>query len=218
MEPLKITWRLSQPVMLGDHPIHLDGLLAWVQVQRSIEACEEDPYSAQTNLPLERVGGVWKSSQVFFSPGPRFRETIVRKFEIQSMAREKGHVFEKGTDKPRAGSGKHKGFLMHKDGQLSTHAAAWCVGNRDLIQDILEDVGYLGRYSRLCFGEVHDFKIETPPTDESDYWKLRALPIDQKALCHDKFEYGKAMATLEAPYWDRVKSKESFVLLDSPTV
>lgn len=217
MIPLKVTWLLSTPVMLGDYPLHLDGLLAWAKVQRSLQEGEEESFAAQEDLPLERTGDIWKASRVFFAPGPRIREPIVRKFENMSFARGKGSIWDGGIDKPQGGSGRHKAFLLTHDGFQTSKAIAWCVGDKEQVEDLLGDILHLGRYGRIGCGEVAQFSVESAKVSESEYWKCRNIPIEQGACRLPDIDYAKAIATVQAPYWDRVAARETYVPLEIPT-
>ena len=216
MRPLKITWRLAAPIILGDHPLHLDGLLAFSRVQQALQEGVENPWDAQTDLPLEMCGEVWKSSRLFFSAGQRFRETMIRKWEIQSMARTKGLVWDGALDKPPAGTGRYKGFLLTREGQWSKSAVAWCVGDPDKVEDLLQGVRYLGKMSRIGFGEIDQVQVEDAPSEEAEFWRLRFLPAGQQSDCLSGYDYGKALITVTAPYWDRTRLQEGLVPQDEP--
>lgn len=210
MIPLKITFYLSAPTITGDLPIHLDALLAWSVVHNAMD-WEEDPFSCQNDLPLERVHGVWKASRLFFEPGPNVREMATKKYEITSMAKHKEHVWDGGVDKPSGKSGRFKGFLIYRDARWHRRAVAWCVGDRDEVTKLLANIHHVGKSGRTGFGEVDKIDVEPASAEEKEFWKLRNLPVSLSKEALNSATYGRALVNIEAPYWDRTKIQEALV-------
>ena len=218
MQTLKITFQLVTPVIVGDHPLHFDGLLAWSKVQRALADDERDPFSFQTDLPLERTGRVWKASQVYFEPGPAIRESVIKKHEIQSMAVHKDTIWSGSVDKPSNGSGKYKAFLFYRDAKWSPSAVAWCVGDKNEVEDLLADIKYLGKCSRIGFGEIASISVQVVSDKESEYWRLRTFPADQKNEALPGIEYAGLISNIQAPYWDRATMVGSVTPIEHPVL
>lgn len=223
-KPLKITWTFREAVGLSAHPIHLDALLAWASVKRSIDAGNADllpdedgstakMFAAQENLPLARTGTTWHASMLRFTPlGESFLFPVTRKYPLHMFARNMGILFEGQPRKDAIsdGSGIYKGFDMRFPAQQMKCAVAWCVGDKEAIQDLLRDVLSIGPRHQKGLGRVASVTVEDCPVNEIENWRVRVLPVGS-GLETDTIKYALAYGRAFPPYWDRVCQEEVLV-------
>lgn len=219
MQPLKIVWELASPVAARTYPLHLDSLLAKVKVVRAeMMGGYDNPYSEQDNLPLERVGEVWKASQLVFTPlSEPFLLPFIRKASTVEFAADSGTRYEAGNkNKFTIGTGKYKAFDLRLQVQPMKQAVAWCIGDREQIEDLLQDITSLGKWHGKGQGKVkrneHDLKVSVQdcPVDEVENWRLRALP--QGCGLHlSGAEYVPVMAVCSPPYFDKSRQQVAVI-------
>lgn len=210
MQALKITWTFTHPLVLsGGFPLHFDALLAWARVQEAEELGEEYPWEAQEDLPLEETHGVWKASKVSFDPlsQPEIF-SMTRKFDLNALSLDMGRVYEtrRAKNKFNAASGEFKAYDMRVSCQWMKKAEAWCVGDKDRIEELLRRVTHIGRLTRNGFGRVKTVSIESCPVEETENWRLRALPLGSGQEKPGEV-YCPSQQTCRPPYWKKTNTE-----------
>lgn len=211
MEGFKITWRFDRPIHYPDHPIHLDGLLAYAKVRRAYQDRMQNPETAQHDLPLDRTTGddwVFKASQVILKPeSETFQQLMIRRTDVAQMAKdqylspEKPGVLGFNRDKIDTLRGAYKNHFFYI--QLRWVAAeAYGVGDIEGVRDLLSEIQYIGKYRRNTWGRIAEWTLERSD-DALELWKLRVLPEGLKKA--DGVDYMPVQSTVRPPYWDRTQ-------------
>lgn len=210
MTPLRIDFHLETPVKVPEYPIHLDGVLAWAAVQEGVLqgiSMEE----AQKHLPLEIARQdeheVWKASWIDFSHGPRMAYPMSRPFEVQSIILDMGHAYKwKRRNKwdEYVDSGVNKAYLFTHPVRLSSMARAWCVGDKDQLNYLLNTwITHLGKLARLDMGRIKDITIMEDKR-ALDRWSWRTLPWPKE-------NYISVYETTSPPYWKRENRQKAWI-------
>ena len=239
LKPLTITWTFRTPVVSRqDYPVMLDGLLAFAAVQRDHRENgmdEKNPWGAQDRLPLGQESGVWQASQVVFTPaGDRQVFIMTRRFEMNNFAenlemtkgfseeptgheahlqaRIKAHGFvsKSGKNKIPSEMGPFRAFLMENGCRWMEKAQAWCIGDKEEVETLLNEITHLGPLSRNGWGSVRDVTVAEATEEEADNWRLRPLP-PEAGLEHPRFAYALAHQGLKPPYWKRTEYRKALV-------
>jgi len=218
MTPLKVTWEFASPVAARVFPLHFDALLAFAKVNRAEMLGIENPYAEQEALPLEKAGGIWKASQIVFTPahGPVL-VPFVRRFSMSDFTEDSGLRYEEGKKNIISNSsGRYKGFDLRIHVQPMKYATAWCVGSRQEIEDLLKDITSLGKYHQKGQGSIKRVnqslavKVDECPPEEAEHWRLRVLP-EGSGLELPGIKYVPVMAVCTAPYWDRSRQQKAIL-------
>jgi len=200
IEPLKITWELVFPAVLGDMPIHLDGLLAWA----AADAAGDDGvpwWEVIDKLPLAKaVRGehwVWKASTVSFQKDTPPSTLIYRRsvdFEAaRNTERDTGGLNMKRSSLRKAG--QYKSWQLQAPLTQVSSAQAWCMGVKSEIESLLDRVTHLGKLARLGYGHISGFHVEVD-SDAETRWQQRTLPWPREG-------YAMVLGNSKPPYWRR---------------
>ncbi len=199
-QPLRITWQLGFPMVLGDMPLHLDGVLAWARASQAAD--DGIPFQEVIHdLPLareERDGQwVWKASMIRVDRDAPTSHVVFRRqtdfVALHDMARETKAVTFRSR-KPKA-AGSYKNWQQQAPLVQARTAVAWCIGDRDGIHALLDRVDHLGKLARLGYGRVNGFRIEID--SEAEWrWQCRMLPWEHEG-------YVRTVGNARPPYWRR---------------
>lgn len=222
--PLRVEFNLATAVIVPDTPILLDSLIAFASVQEGLES--GIGYSvSQEQLPLDFRDGIWKASYVDFSPG--FRETFhsIRSFDVNTVVLnldipikpekkasalpyQEGIIsgIRRGNWGSEVSSSTNKAYLFINAARHSIRATAYCIGDPDRIQYLLEKhLTHLGKMSRIDMGRIKSISV-TPDHEATKLWENRPLPYPLDG-------YAMAFETLRPPYWKRENRTEAWVPL-----
>lgn len=205
--PFRVTWRLRQPICLGERPLHLDALLAWAKVNQT----GEDPQNlslkellqAQEDLPLDYAEKgphkIWKASALLF----QFRSTpflvqMTRRTTADNIAFERNHLLRTGKGKITQGTGTYKDFDLRITCQWVEKVEAYGIGNLDAVQTLINRIPSLGRLTRNGWGAISHVKIE-PSTEAEDNWRYRTLP----STFEPTNRHFAGTGNVRPPYWAR---------------
>ena len=218
MEPLRIEFKLAGPWAPPSNGVHFDGFIAHRVVQDALHGATtpgvDDPDSDEVDyarliadLPFEKYesenGWCWKASKL---QPVRYhgqeRRYLTAKTPVIDMARAIGD----GTVEAKGGSiidtvrgiGKNSAIYYTLEHVEELHA--WCVGDRDAIEFLLQDVRAIGVKTRLGHGTLMPFddgKFFRVVTDDdaATKWQTRNLPDKLQ----DKMYPG--VGTTHPPYW-----------------
>lgn len=209
---LKVTINLSSPMVEPGGHFHLDALLGALRVQVARqEACSEvDPEVFHHEIPVARHTypcGEWVFKASAFhlehlAPTEIFMQTGRIHLPTVAQAREEGGWLKLRANKPNIGSGPLRNSLFHIPLLWAT-LTAYCVGNREGIEELLQECRQVGGRRGVGCGQVQSVVVEE--IDEQDCaWEHRQLPVSSNL--HDT--HALSIGALRAPYWDRTAHME----------
>lgn len=224
LEPLKLTWELCSPMVVGSNPLHLDALLTYAVAQDHLIRSEKrQPHETMLDfidLPLDRAtrddSWCWKASALIAqNPGEHAMRFWTRKSDPYDYAeRMNSAQIETRTKFPLAKHsysqqfdvlrGKFKQMYKYYPVRDITTVQAWCIGDKEAIEDLLSPetgfITYLGAKSRMGHGRIKSFDV-VEDDSAADKWMQRILPWEHPG-------YVQIEAAVRAPYWD-VNNKQS---------
>lgn len=216
MEPLRIEFQLSGPWSPPHGGVHLDGLIAWAVKEEALrhgaaaaDAGGQDlDYAAIiADLPFEKHesphGWCWKASMLEVV-GYRCQERryLTAKTPVLDMALAIGNrvVEEKGGSTIDTVRGLGKNAALYYTLEHAEGFVAYCVGDYDALNELLQEVDAIGIKTRLGHGSLRPFddgrlfKI-THDAAAHERWKRRNAPEQLIEAMH------LAVASFQPPYW-----------------
>jgi CRISPR type IV-associated protein Csf3 len=205
MTPFHVTWRLSQPVCLGDRPLHLDALLAWARVREAVRSgmTAQEALKAQEELPLERAvkgdSQVWKASALMF----KFRSTpflvqMTRRTSPEELAFARSRIMTTRRNMITQGTGPFKDYDLRITCQWVDYVEAYGVGDIAAVGLLLKRVSALGKLTRNGWGTAYDMQI-APDGEAQEKWCYRTLP---SVFERTEWHY-PGIGGVKPPYWRR---------------
>lgn len=206
-EPLVVRCALASPIVAPERTIALDSLLAFAAVRRTGQPIASSAHECVTvEIPIERsqCGRFHLASFAQFEIGKRSASFTNKRFpiqEAQSMSVMRRVETSQGLTKP---------FRIPRE-HLHVDAIEWyCLGDRELIADLLLDVTSLGKKRGVGMGEVIIGSWQVEPIAPWEGFPvlrggipLRPVPLDW----HGLGEHEPAYARLTYPYWDRSREE-----------
>lgn len=193
---------------VAGHPVHLDALLMSIAAKRSGRPQPQTADElAEVAIPIARsdCGRYYLASAAIGESAAHETRYTHHRFPMREAVHLAGPKLKRIDD----GAGKHKSYRIpserdHARGGLLTW---WCVGERDAIRDLLEDVTHIGRKRGVGEGML-TLRGERWTVDPCDTWPgfpvlgpageaLRNLPLDTPGLA----SFRRAEAPLAPPYW-----------------
>lgn len=228
MEPIKITFEMDTPMVPPTgYPLHLDALLAYAMTQQKLGSMAqgyEEPVPGMLlrelaqDLPLEKESRsddnwVWKASALLpqeigdhavrlwtrkTDPYDYAERVINGSMEVSTAtqnALKSGKPYAHAIDTAR-GALKNQ-FQFYQVANIRK-MVAWCVGERDLVEELLSPesglITHLGKRSRIGHGRISRVTFEHD-TEAVELWKRRVLPWQENS------EYIPVQAAFRPPYW-----------------
>jgi len=200
MVPLRIDWTLSTP-WCPSLSFHLDGLIGFALVQEALVEGRKFTYeSILEELPFEKhhtnSGWVWKASMIrpLESQGLERRYMTAKTNVAELVARTAEQKF---SGRPLAKIDMLRGeFKPDAFWYTLEHAEqfrAWCIGDPDRLNALLNHITNLGKHARLDEGRVHSFNVEEDE-EAQRHWMERNMP-------EPVADYAAAVGRLRPPYW-----------------
>lgn len=188
MQALQIDCRLAGPWSPQAKGAHFDSLLAHVLVNRQVRRANMNVHSYAEiieDLPLEKhENGVWKAS-LLHPVGwlGQERRCIIGKTDTQEMSIliANGVVEAKGGSTIDTVRGIAKNAQVFVTIEHVQGLRAWCVGDKDEIENLLSDVTAVGVKTRMGFGTLLPFDTgelwRVKPCEEANlHWMRRHSP------------------------------------------
>lgn len=205
IEPLRIEWELSAPMVISPHPLHLDGLLA-LAASRRFEVEEGLHWSAagakgKAQLPLDRwtCAGEWgwcASILLPFGASQPRMQTAIRKTEPDKIAADRSAGFvEVKRNKIPLGTGPLRNYDYRFVTREINSISAWCLGDYQEIEELVAWIDAIGPMTRNGWGAVKSVNIAK--ITGGNQWKQRHLPGESGG------EGKVLMGGLRPPYWSR---------------
>lgn len=212
MVALKVTFTFAGPVVLdSEYPIHLDALVAWCAVEDAQSFGAPNAWAAGDDLGhifgrADSSDGewVWQASRLHFTPASeRFMMNMIRKCDPLSYmdGYDRGLIDGRMRGSINSGSGQERAYQFLMPYQWFSCAEAWCLGEREALEDALTHLRAIGKLTRNGFGQIKNFRIEEDQSAEAR-WKVRTLPLGIEGA--SGVLYAPSMQCLRAPYWKKV--------------
>lgn len=227
MDPLRVTFSLTTPMVQSAFPIHLDALIAYAVTAKALAQGGEGRGSEKlralaSNLPLgseTREGKtVWQASALM---SEIVSDAGIRMWTRKTNPYDYAERIANGDIKSRTKVDDMKPYALKIDTQrgilknsfqfypvrMVHQVVAWCMGDIDELEDLLHpEAGWLthiGARGRVGHGLVSSVKIEHDPL-ALENWKLRVLPWQESA------EYCQIQAAFQPPYWAPEHREQAF--------
>lgn len=203
-KPLRvdITIKNGSPIREPKHLIHLDALLAYVAVQRSMADGAED-FSAQERLPLDTLTHedashpVWAASALFYQPHLKELRYWSRKTNLGAIAKaQEDGVLKTRASKITTGSGPWKAYSEFEPLIHVRNLTAWCVGDKETICDWLSEINFIGKRRSRGYGEVSNIEVSE---DEMAYDKVKCRTLTWQ----EDERYVPMICGTKPPYFER---------------
>ena len=192
--PLRLTWQLASPIVVGAYPLHLDALVAFALAQEMAQnnGGVQD-LTATLKLPLDqeiREGKtcVKASALLPTESGEHSMRMWTRKsdpydyaarleagqFAVKTKFPLKPHGIKFDTQR-----GTFKQMFKFFAVRHVRTVQAWCVGDMDRLAELLAPeaglITYLGAKTRMGYGRVLEFDIQHDEMAR-EIWAKRVLP------------------------------------------
>ena len=214
MEPLRVTFTFTAPMMRhSEHPLHLDALVAWCVSEDAISAGSTDPWGDAGDLSyaLDRAEAengewVWKASALVFKP-LREREltTMIRRSDVVDYAHAYASKIIESRVTPASVNtrgGHLRAYQYMMPYQWMSSATAWCIGEREVLADLLPRLPGIGKQTRNGYGQIASIDVTVDEVAQRN-WMRRVMPrqLADKA----PFLYVPTQFPLRAPYWKKAE-------------
>lgn len=214
VEPLRLRAWLASPVVWDSyHPIQLEGALQIPVVMRETGRLPDDvfdgmPHGTITDIrvPIADVTiGDWQIACASTGIPPQ----VAAESSRWRRKRVREDAFGSGMIRINGGPYKSLNLLIPT---LSTPWLDFYVrGDREMLAELLRDVGGIGRDSTRGLGSVLGFELDDDPEDRSMLWRgrpQRPLPVvhDGSEFDVSRLEPGsfdRRTSGTRAPYWRR---------------
>lgn len=202
--PLKVefTIRNGSPIREPKHLIHLDALLAFAAVERSMAKGAED-FSAQEKLPLDTITHkdaihpVWAASALHYEPAMKELRYWSRKTIVESVARAQGDGYLRiRGDKLSTSSGPWKSYSEFEPLIHVRTLTAWCIGDKAQVEDLLADIRFIGKRRSKGYGEIATLTVST---DEAAHEKVKRRTLTWQ----EDDRYVPMLCGTKPPYFEK---------------
>lgn len=228
LEPLEIKISVLAPVVSPlrrqPHPLHLDAMLISVMTSRIkaafpnlvSDATYDTSYHPENGhkqgVPLAVCGDkrpIYQSSVAFISGEPIYTEyNWIKKPVSADLIKTFIGDKKQATFKPSGeSSGTYRGWMESMPGVMPSVIKFECVGNKEVITDLLADVRGIGVMRRIGLGEVLAYSVDPINKDPAtcglilDDQPARELPcVDWPD--GDKYGWSAVSAAYRPPYWN----------------
>jgi CRISPR type IV-associated protein Csf3 len=212
LKPLRLTWTLATPIVVGAYPLHLDALVAFAMAAQGKEndlASWDENATLKLPLQVAKHDGIdcWMASGLTpVVPAEHAMRFWTRKTDQYDYAvRMEAQQFDVKTKWPLKPYGikidtlrgtfkqMFKFFPVKSVNQLQ----AWCVGDEDVLAELLSPesgyLTYLGSKTRMGMGRISQFDIVDDASAILN-WKNRVMPWAEPG-------YVEVEAAAKMPYW-----------------
>lgn len=213
MKPLRLTWTLATPIVVGAYPLHLDALVAFAMAAQGKEndlASWDETAALSLPLQLATQDGIdcWMASAITpVQPGEHSMRFWTRKTDTYDYAtRLEAGQFDVKTKFPLkpysikvdTQRGTFKQMFKFFPVKSVTQLQAWCIGDEDILTELLSPesgfITYLGSKTRMGYGRITQFEIVDDETAATN-WKDRVMPWAETG-------YVEVEAAAKMPYWE----------------
>ena len=206
--PVRIEFSLRTPMILPTTGKHLDALLSWAAVKHADYFGAEDPVSTQhdTGLARYRFGQDWcfmASLLEYEWIGEPDQVHYIKRSRLEDYAGAwDAGLFKKKPSFDGARGATKAGSYLQPMRWIRKITGYAMVDDMNRVQELLPWITYIGKLGHKDFGAVSGFQIFNDEVAENE-WIKRTLPeMSPLATRHVK-----AVGALNAPYWQREKSK-----------
>lgn len=210
---LEIEFRLMTPVALSSPWIFFDSILAHLQYRmasprryRCLDSKVPDAgVDAGNRIPLlmnDRYGSYHASCGILDSPGVEMA-TLYKRF----VSKHVGPLWKPW--KVRSGIGFFKNTIIRLTYYPCRTVKFYCVGNRDMIESLLDGLPGIGKKVSAGFGFIRDYDIREMDEDRSIMHggvAMRPIPVSAIKSCSESMRMA-----YKAPYWAATSCAECAV-------
>lgn len=204
MAHLKISIVVARAVIPA-MPMHFDDILAAAAVKVALKSGTEieDYDSVIGYLPLEKhVDGsdwVWKASVIRWKSYGRYMRSLTQSHDSNLVAdlRESG-VLKVGVSSLNQASGPMKSSISLMASAAYSTGIAYCEGDLESVEELLNEIDYIGKKHQRGAGEVISFSVEE--VDQNEKWKDRFLPLGMMTEKLESHSLASDIGT-RPPYW-----------------
>ncbi|MBB4861735.1 CRISPR type IV-associated protein Csf3 [Pseudomonas nitritireducens] len=208
MLPLKVTFKLRNPMVEPGRAIHLDAVLSAMRVDAAELEGISDPNLVQHDLPVERYNSpsgewVFKASALKLvrqSPTTLWMHTGRSDMVMAAEDRASGFLKLRGA-KPNPAGGPFKASKFNLD-IVFADLVGYVVGDRAGIEALLSDCQQVGARRGTGFGWVESISVEEVSLAECA-WYNRSLPDDFEGVEGVQLDLVRRVGALRAPYWKK---------------
>lgn len=202
-EPLKITFYLSSPISLNFPWMFFDSLVGWVLF---VKALGQDYYLLPRLLPLSGM-----LSRIKFPPHPIKRQGDLfhssasvldaERTAIERMYKKFEDRWAGGRKKVSKGSGYFKDYMIQHIYIPASKVEFYVNADGEEMERICHVVQGLGDNSRIGWGAIKDFRIESVMED----WSIVKNDVAMRPIPVEMLEYASEQFPMswKPPYWDR---------------
>ena len=198
MENLKISFFLNSPLLIGRFST-IDSILVNLYVKRhfgkNIEIEKLYDFDFIEKYKDGYCGSIWfveESDQVSLE-----NRCIVKKPEYEYLNENRANKIEYSM-----GSGEFKAYNIWNELLKTPKIYFYVRGKKEIIEDLLQDLKFIGKKTAIGYGQVSSFLVETIPEDKSVFLAKNtpARPISVKnypSLENARIIYYNS----KVPYW-----------------
>ena len=212
VEPLRIVAYLFGGVALR-HPLHLDAMLAAVVANRTrcLPPLPGDPQGVEIPIQREPQGRFHMVSDglcVIEEREVRYKNCRAPWVEYARLGNEKIKNVKIAMGQDKSVRKPYSVSLLHGDA-----ITWWALGDKDMIEDLLFDVRYIGKFANTGKGRVKRWEVERVESWHAswngfpvlaDGKPTRSLPTDWPGLDSG---LPQTMSPLSYPYWDKTAAE-----------
>lgn len=216
----RIEFTLGSPVAVSPSPLYIDALLGALNAGVHHLAINDGAVMGSKVFLLDNFGvdGGTSSQRRGYTRKPP-SEKCASEFLRDDGLLKTGMRIGSMSHKPSLGSGKLKtygGEDTYITARWYSNAVAWCVGDKDAVSEIINQVTHIGSKTRLGYGAVLAVNVVDDP-DAFKHWSKRVLPIGHERATGN--DYAKSIEAVRGPYWDRQNREVASVFIGScPTL
>jgi CRISPR type IV-associated protein Csf3 len=208
--PLKITFTFKRAIQQPDYPMHLDGVIGFAVAEEAAEQGVEDVNRVvDTALPFgfeEKEGlRVWQASTIRFEVLDNYIQHAIRTTSKEDISDAKRDGLVRFTGEfIKSDSGAQRAFMLVRPMQLMAKGVAYCVGDQERIESLLQRIKYLGASRKNGYGMIDTITVEADEA-ANDRWMERVMlwPTEKAAM--------PIQFPCSPPYWDRRSARVCYV-------
>lgn len=197
MENLKITFSLDSPLLINRFST-IDSLLVNLYVKRhfgkNIEVEKLYDFDFIEKYKDGYCGSIWfveKGDHVMLE-----NRCIVKKPEYEYLNENRSNKVEYNM-----GGGEFKAYNIWFEALIAPRVYFYVRGKKDIIEDLLNDLKFLGKKSALGLGHISSFKVETVDQDKSVFLNentpSRPVSVKNHSIKNSRIAYYGC----KVPYW-----------------
>lgn len=203
-DAFRIEFVLGSPVAASPNPLYIDALIGAVNFGTHHLALNNGAIMGSKVFYVNcfNIEGGMTSQRRGFTRKPPSEKCASEYHRDEGLLRT-GKRIGSMTHKPSLGSGKLKAYGgegTYITANWYSHAVAWCVGDKEAVSNIINQVTHIGSKTRLGYGAVLAVSV-IDDENAKKHWSKRVLPAGH--VLAENEDYAKSIETVRGPYWDK---------------